>query len=243
VLIGLALIAANRGGLAVLACAGGYLAGLLLGEYTGHPPSRGAVRAARLLARRPADYAPRWATAAAVMTAAAVLAAPVVFAFAPAVRYGRWHPFTGYSLTLPGGQTSWPAVFPGTAAAAVLALAVLGVGVAGLHRVAARPGPADGAEVTVDEVLRRQAGRAIVGAVLGLELITLAALLIAGSSGLAVPVPTVAPAAYLGNRVMVIGGLCCAAAGVAAWLVLSGWTRRLRRPSPPPDPAPVTPGP
>lgn len=242
-LIGLALIADSRGGLAVLGCAGGYLGGLLVGEYTGQPPAREPVRSARLIARRPADYLPRWAAAAALLSATLVVAAPVAFAVAPTVRYGNWHPAPGAGFTLPGGQTSWPAVFPGTAAGAVLSLAALVIGAAGLRRVAARPGPADGDAVTIDEVLRRQAGRAMAGAVLGLELIILAALLIAGSSGLAVPVSAIAPGAYLGNRVMVIAGLCCAAAGVAAWLVLGGWTRRLRRSGPPPDPAPVAPGP
>ncbi|MGH3304220.1 MAG: hypothetical protein ACRDOK_21585, partial [Streptosporangiaceae bacterium] len=232
-LIGAALIADNRGALAVLGCAGGYLAGLLVGEYTGQPPTREPVRSARLLARRPADYLPRWAAAAALLSAALVVAAPIAFAVAPTVRYGNWHPFPGASMTLPGGQTSWPPVFPGTAAAALLALAVLGIGAAGLRRVAARPGPADDDAATFDEVLRRQAGRAMVGAVLGLELITLAALLIAGSQGLAVPGAAVAPGAYLGNRVMVIAGLCCAATGLAAWLVLSGWTRHRRRAAPP----------
>ncbi len=241
VLVGLALVADNRGSLAVLACAGGYFAGLLVGEYTGQPPARGPIRAARLLARRPADYAPRWAVAAAALTAAAVVAAPAIFAFAPTIRYGRWHPVAGQSLTLPAGQTSWPPVFPGTAAAAALALAVLGVGVAGLRRVAARPGPADAAQ-DVDELLRRQGGRAILGAVLGLELVTLAALLIAGSQGLAVPVADIAPGAYLGSRVMLTAGLCCAAAGMAAWLVLNGWTRQRRSAAPPPGPAAVTPG-
>jgi hypothetical protein len=170
-----------------------------------------------------------------------VIGAPIAFAVAPAVGYGKWHPFLGANFTLPGGHTSWPPVFPGTAAAAALALAVLGIGAAGLRRIAARPGPADDDAVTVDEVLRRQAGRAMIGAVLGLELIILAALLIAGSSGLAVPMAAVAPGAHLGNRIMVIAGLSCAVAGLAAWLALSGWTRHLRRPGPRQDPAPVAP--
>lgn len=240
-LIGVALIAASRGGLAVLGCAGGYLGGLLVGEYTGQPPARPPVRYARLLARRPAEYLPRWAAAAVLLSTALVVAAPVAFAVAPTVSYGNWHPSPGTGFTLPGGHTSWPPVFPGAAAAAALALAVLGIGAAGLRRIAARPGPADDDAMTVDEVLRRQAGRAMIGAVLGIELITLAALLIAGSSGLAVPMAAVAPGAYLGNRIMVIAGLSCAVAGLAAWLVLSGWTRHLRRRGPRADPVAAAP--
>jgi hypothetical protein len=172
--------------------------------------------------------------AAAVLTAAAVLAAPVAFAVAPTVRYARWHPFPGASFTLPGGETSWPPVFPGTVAAAALAVVVLGVGAAGLRRVAARPSPEGDATRAAGEMLRRQAARAITGAVLGLELVMLAALLLEGSRGLAVPAADLAPGAYLGSRVMVIAGLCCAVACLAAWLVLSGWTRRGRSAAPPP---------
>jgi hypothetical protein len=234
-LLGVGLIIDNRGGLAVLACAGGYLAGLLLGEFAAQPPARGAHRTARLLARRPADYVPRWAVAAAVLAAAMVLAAPIAFALAPSVAYGSWQPATG--VILPGGRTSWPPVFPGTVAAAALALAVLGVGAAGLRRVAGRPAAADDAAHGVDETLRRQSGRAILGAVLGIEMLVLAALLIAGSAGLAVPDQAAGPGAYLGNRVMVFTGLGCAACGLAAWLVLSGWIRR-----PHSRPAAATPG-
>jgi hypothetical protein len=260
-LLGVAMLLDNRAGLGVLTCAGGYLIGLLLGEYTGQPPVRGTLRTARLLARRPTDYVPRWAVATAVLSAVLVVAAPIAFALAPSVTYGRWHPAPGVNVTLPGGQTSWPALFPGTAAAGVLAILVLLVGAAGLRRVAFRPGLAgavaarpdqaadvelqDGPEElagpreAVDDVLRRQAGHAMLGAVLGLELITLAAILIAGSGGLAVPVSAVAPAAYLGNRIMVIAGVGCAFAGPAAWLVLSGWTRRRPLAMPPDGPVPT----
>ena len=95
--------------------------------------------------------------------------------------------------------------------------------------VAARPQLTDGGEPELDELLRRQAGRAVTGAVLGLELIVLAGLMIAGSEGLAVPVPAISGAAYAGSRAMVDAGLCCGIGGLASWLVLSGWTRRARR--------------
>lgn len=242
VLIGVALIVTGYGSLAVLSCAGGYLGGVLVGEYTGEPPARAPVREAPLLARRPADYLPRWAAVTALLATALAVAAPVVFAVAPTVRYGRWEPFADAGFTMPGGQTAWPQAFPGAVGAAVLALAVLATGAAGLRRVAARPGPAEGDAVSLDDLLRRQAGRAMTGAVLGLELIILAALLIAGSNGLAVPVADVAPGAYLGNRIMVYAGLACAVAGLAAWVVLSGWTRHRRQPGPRPEPAPAGPG-
>lgn len=221
--------------LAVACCAGGYLAGLLIGEFAAQPPASGPLRVARLLVRRPADYVPRWAVAAALLIAVLVLAAPIVFALAPTVHYTSWHPEVGVSVTLPGGQTSWPPVFPDAIAAAMFVVAVLGAGCAGLRRVAARPIPADEATQPLDDLLRRQAGRAILGAVLGLELIVLALLLISASQALAVPVSAASPGAYLGGRVMVFAGLGCAAAGLAAWLILSGWTRRQRHAGSPPS--------
>jgi hypothetical protein len=235
-LLGVVLILDQRGGLAPLACSGGYLIGLLMGEYGALPPARGQLRAATLRARRPADYSPHWAVAAVLLAAVLTLAAPVAFAAAPSISYGRGQPFPGAGFSLPGGRTAWPG-WPGTTGAAVFVVIVVLLGAAGLRRVAARPRLA-GTELEpagegLDEVLRRQSGRAITGAVLGLELLVLAAILISGSAGLAVPVPAVSAAAYLGNRLMVDGGLCCAAGAAASWLVLSGWIRRKHRNGPP----------
>ena len=237
-LLGLVLVVNERGTLAPLACAGGYLLGLLAGEYSAQPSAWGTRRAAALLARRATDYVPRVAAAAVALTTTLTLAAPVAFALAPSISYGRWHPFQGASFSLPGGRTSWPGLTLTVGGAALSVVALL-LGTAGLRWIAARPQPAEGAERDIDELQRRQAGRAIAGAVLGLQLVVLAALMIAGSNGLAVPVPDLAPSAYLGSRVMIWAGLGCAAAAVVSWLVLSGWTGRARRAS---GGSPVEPG-
>jgi len=232
VLLGVALVADQRGGLAPLACAGGYLIGLLIGEYAAQPPAGGQVRAAALRPRRPSDYSPHWAATAVLLAALLTVAAPVAFAAAPSISYGRWQPFPGAGFWLPGGRTAWPG-WPVTTAAAAFAVVVVLLGVAGLRRVAARPrltsAEQDPTGQGLDELLRRQSGRAITGAVLGLELLVLAAILISGSSGLAVPDRTVSAAAYLGNRLMIYGGLGSAACAAGSWLVLSGWIRRTRR--------------
>jgi hypothetical protein len=227
-LLGLAFILGERAPLAALTCAGGYLTGLLLGEFAAQPPVRGLVREATLRRRRARDYTPPWAAAVIAVAVALTAAAVIAFSFAPVITYGPWHPFAGVSFTLPGGSTSWPA-WPGMSALVLVIVAVLLLGITGLRRVAARPPLTDGSDAALDELLRRQSGRAISGAVLGLQLIALAGLLIAGSQGLAVPIPSLSTAAYEGNRIMVLGGVCSAIAGVVCWLVLSGWTRRKLR--------------
>jgi hypothetical protein len=200
VLLGMALALDQRGGLAPLACAGGYLVGLLVGEYAGQPPAGGQVRATTLRPRRAADYSPHWAATAVLLAALLTVAAPIAFTAAPSISYGRWQPFPGAGFSLPGGRTAWPS-WPVTTAAAAFAIVVVLVGVGGLRRVAARPrltGAEQGpAAHGLDELLRRQSGRAITGAVLGLELLVLAAILVYGSSGLAVPVPAASGGAYL----------------------------------------------
>lgn len=234
-LLGVALVLDQRGGLAPLACAGGYLIGLLVGEYAAQAPAGGQVRAATLHPRRPSDYSPHWAATAVVLAALLTVAAPVVFATAPTISYGRWQPFPGAGFWLPGARTAWPG-WPVTTVAAAFAVLVVLLGVAGLRRVAARPrltsAEQDSAGQGLDEMLRRQSGRAITGAVLGLELLVLAAILIYGSSGLAVPDPSISAAAYLGNRLMIYGGLGCAAGAAASWIILSGWIRRAHRSRP-----------
>jgi hypothetical protein len=226
--LGVALILGARADLAPLSCAGGYLAGLLMGEYAAQPPAAGHVRVATLRARQPADYAPRWAAVIAVLAGGFSIATVIAYAVVPPISYGAWQPVTGAGFTLPGGKTAWPG-WPATVAAALGACAILLLGAAGLRRVAARPQLTDGGDLELDELLRRQAGRAITGAVLGLELIVLAALMIAGSEGLAVPVPAISGAAYAGSEAMVDAGLCCGIGGLVSWLALSGWTRRARR--------------
>jgi hypothetical protein len=226
-LAGLMLVLDSRGGFAPLACAVGYLLGLLFGEFSAEPATSGSLRAAIVRARQPSDYVRPWIQLVIVIVAAFVLAAPIAYVLAPDIRYGSWHPVPGDRFTLPGGTTTWPGPLT-TAAAALFAVLVLLLGAATLCRIAARPPLSVAADHLSDELLRRQSGRAVAGAVLGIELLVLAALLIAGSEGLAVPIAALAPAAYTGNRVMVWAGLCCALAAIPAWLALSGWIRRGR---------------
>jgi hypothetical protein len=225
VLLGLALVLQNQAGLAALTCGAGYLIGLLAGEYAAQPPARGQQRAAALHARRPGDYVPRWAAAVVLAAALLMLAAVIVFALAPPIRYGPWRPVPGQSIVLPGGTTSWPGLRPASAGL-VFAAVVLLLGLAAFRRIASRPQLTDPGQQALDELLRRQAGRAITGAVLSLQLMLLAAYLLAGSAGLAVPTAAVSPGVHLGNRIMVLAGLACAAGSIVSWLVLSGWMRR-----------------
>jgi hypothetical protein len=240
-LLGLALVLDGQPA-AALTCGTGYLVGLLVGEYAAQPPARGQQRAAMLRARRPADYTPRWAAVAIGASVIVMIAASIVFSVVPTISYGRWRPDPGQTFSLPGSTTSWPGLRGMLAGLAFSALVLL-LGRVGLGRIADRPQLAEAGLQSLDELLRRQAGRAITGAVLSLQLMLLAAYLLAGSTGLGVPTAAVSTAAYAGNRVMVFAGLACAAGSIVSWLVLSGWLRR-RRPDtgPPPEPALRAPG-
>jgi xanthosine utilization system XapX-like protein len=228
IVAGLVLVSSNDGGLAALACGGGYLCGLLIGEYVAQPRARGEQRAAVLRARRPGNYVPRWAAVMIAAVGTLIVCALISFAVASPIRYGAWHPVAGQSFTLPGGSTSWPAL-PVMLAGVGFAAAVLFVGAAGLRRVAGRPQLTDAAGQVTDEWLRRQSGSAITGAVLSLLLLVLAAFLIGGSQGLAVPMPVMSPTAYIVSRIMIFAGLCSACGSIVSWLLLSG---RIRRPRP-----------
>jgi hypothetical protein len=228
IVAGIVLVSSNNGGLAALACGGGYLCGLLIGEYVTQPRARGEQRAAVLRARRPGDYVPRWAAVMIAAVCTLIVCALIAFAVAPPIRYGAWHPFAGQSFTLRGGSTSWPGL-PIMLAGVGFVAVVLFVGAAGLRRVADRPQLTDATDQITDEWLRRQSGSAITGAVLSLLLLVLAAFLIGGSQGLAVPMPVISPTAYLVSRIMIFAGLCSAGGSIVSWLLLSG---RIRRPRP-----------
>jgi hypothetical protein len=222
-LAGLACVAAGRPVLAVFCCALGYLLGLLTGEVAAAAPDRDAVRTASLTVRRPAGYAPRWARYAALFSGVVMIAAPVVFSVTPGIRYRSSQPVPG--VMLPGGTTSWPSLVT-SAGGAALAATVLVLGGLTLRRVATRAVAAELEDPGADELLRRQAGRAVAGAVLATELLLLGAMLIAGSEGLAVP--ATASAAYLASRALIWAGLACIAGGIGSWLALSGRVRKSR---------------
>lgn len=74
------------------------------------------------------------------------------------------------------------------------------------------------------ERARRNAGRAIAGAVLGIEFLAVGSLAILAGDGLDVP-PGSDADAYLGSRILDWAGLGTALAGLLVWCLL-GWWRR-----------------
>lgn len=202
----------------------GYLFGLLAAELLVVPQPAGPLRVAALETRYVRSYVPRWSVP--VLLAAGVLAVavPVVLAVLPTVRYGPWHPDArdAPQIILPGGALQWSAaacVPP--AALAVLALVVGGIA---LRRVALLP-PVAVDRPGVDEHVRRNSARAVVAAVLAIELFVLAAQATVASNGVAVPEP-VGGELYLISRVLVWCGLTLPVAGVLLWCV-TGWWKRL----------------
>ena len=152
------------------------------------------------------------------------IAAPIVLAVLPTVRYGPWHPdaLDAPEIILPGGALQWPAaacVPP--AALAVLALVVGGIA---LRRVVLLP-PVAVEQPGVDERARRNSARAVIAAVLAIELFALAAQAILASNGVAVPGP-VGGRPYLISRILVWCAVSLAIAAVLVWCVM-GWWKRL----------------
>lgn len=228
---GVALVVSFKVYLAPVACVGGYMLGVLSGELWASTPPQGSVREARLTFRRPSDFMPTWAAVAAVGGALPVVAAPAVFALAPRVSYGPWHPDRyAPSLVLAGGRLAWPA--PGlTITLAALAAAGLLLAALSVKRVADAPALGDISDPDADRWWRRSAGRATSGAALGIVALCLGSLLIAASSGLAVPGDPTSTAS-LASRVMVWAGAAVIVGGLVAWLVLDGPS--LAPPAPPP---------
>jgi hypothetical protein len=161
-----------------------------------------------------------------VLLSAGVLAiaAPIVLTVLPTVRYGPWHPdaLDAPQIILRGGTLQWPAVacVP-PAALAVLALVVGGIA---LRRVVLLP-PVAVEQPGVDECARRNSARAVIAAVLAIELFALGAQATLASNGVAVPGP-VGGRPYLISRILVWCGLSLPIAAVLVWCVL-GWWKRL----------------
>jgi hypothetical protein len=210
--------------LAPASVAVGYLFGLLTAELLWVPAPTGPLRVAAIQTRHVRGYLPRWSVPVVLSAGVLAIAVPIVLAVLPTLRYGPFHPDTldAPQIILPGRVLQWPAVdcVP-PAALAVLALVVGGIG---LRRVVLlplvaveRPG--------LDEGARRNSARAVLAAVLAIELFALAAQAILASWGVQVPGPVGGPA-YLISRVLFWCGIGLAVAAVLVWCVL-GWWKRL----------------
>jgi hypothetical protein len=210
--------------LAPAAVAVGYLFGLLAAELLWVPAPAGPLRVAALETRYVRRYIPRWSVPVLVCAGVLAVAVPVVLAVLPTVRYGPFHPdaLDAPAIILPGGTLYWPAaecVPP--AALAVLALVTGGIA---LRRVVLLP-PVAVEQPAVDEHARRNTARAVVAAVLAIELFALAAQATLTSWGVQVPGPVGGPA-YLISRILFWCGNGLPIAGVLVWCVL-GWWKRL----------------
>ena len=202
----------------------GYLFGLLAAELLWVPAPTGPLRVAALQTRYVRPYIPRWSVPVVLSAGVLAIAAPIVLAVLPTVRYGPWHPdaLDAPQIILPGGVLQWPAaacVPP--AALAVLALVVGGIA---LRRVVLLP-PVAVERPGVDERARRNSARAVIAAVLAIELFALAAQATLASNGVAVPGPA-GGLLYLISRILVWCGISLPIAAVLVWCVL-GWWKRL----------------
>ncbi|WP_034262760.1 hypothetical protein [Actinospica robiniae] len=201
----------------------GYLFGVLR-ELLSVPVPSGPVRTALVVSRESNRYLPRWAVWVSVVTGVLCILTPLLFAVLPRVHYLPWSPdVAGQQFTIPGGSLSWPAAATSVPLAAVAACGIV-AGTLLARRITLLPPLAD--DPVVDERLRCRIGRAGAGAMIGIELLALAALTIAASGGLAVPGVN-GGAAYLASRIMLWTGLGLAVAAILAWSVLGA--RRLAR--------------
>jgi hypothetical protein len=221
--IGLVAVRNVQTWLAPMAVGAGYLLGILAGELASRPPPAGPVRVASLQTRGARQYLPRGVVPVALGAGLLAMVTPVVLALLPPVRYGPWRPDPyDARIVLPGGTTSWPSLALSVPLAVIAVLALLAGGVL-MRRVAQLPPPVKGGQPGLPERARRNAGRAIAGAVLGIELLAVGWLAILASDGLAVPGSV--GAAYLGSRILVWAGLALALGGLLVWCLL-GWWRR-----------------
>jgi hypothetical protein len=214
--------------LAPASVAVGYLFGLLTAELLWVPAPAGPLRVAAIATRHVRGYLPRWSVPAVLSAGVLALAAPIVLAVLPAVRYGPWHPdvLDAPQIVLPGAVLQWPAaacVPP--AALAVLALVVGGIA---LRRVVLLP-PVAAERPGLDEGARRNSARAVLAAVLAVELFALAAQATLVSWGVQVPGPVGGPA-YLISRILFWCGIDLAVAAVLVWCVLGWWKRLVAEP-------------
>src|SRR3984957_1492116 len=218
----------------------GYLLGVLTAELLWVPAPTGPLRVAAIQTRHVRGYIPRWSVPVVLSAGVLALAVPVVLALLPTLRYGPWHPDVrdAPQIILPGAVLQWPAaacVPP--AALTVLALVVGGIA---LRRVVLLPPVAVG-QPGLDEGARRNSARAVLAAVLAIELFALAAQAILASWGVEVPGPVGGPAALL-SRILFWCGIGLAVAAVLVWCVLGWWKRLVAEPpAAPPAAAPARP--
>src|SRR3984885_9793025 len=226
--------------LAPAAVAVGYLFGLLAAELLWVPAPTGPLRVAALQTRYVRPYIPWWSVPVLISAGVLAIAVPVVLAVLPTVRHGPFHPdaLDAPQIILRGGTLQWPAaacVPP--AALAVLALVVGGIA---LRRVVLLPPVAVG-QPGLDEGARRNSARAVLAAVLAIELFALAAQAILASWGVEVPGPVGGPAALI-SRMLFWCGIGLAVAAVLVWCVLGWWKRLVAEPpAAPPAAAPAGP--
>jgi hypothetical protein len=206
----------------------GYLLGVLTAELLWVPAPTGPLRVAAFQTRRVRGYIPRWSVPVVLSAGVFAIATPVVLALLPPVRYGPWHPDALYApqIILPGGVLQWPAaacVPP--AALTVLALVVGGIA---LRRVVLLP-PVAAERPGLDEGARRNSARAVLAAVLAIELFALAAQAILASWGVQVPGPAGA-LLNLPSRILFWCGISLAIAAVLVWCVMGWWKRLVAEP-------------
>jgi hypothetical protein len=206
----------------------GYLFGLLTAELLWVPAPTGPLRVAAIQTRHVRGYIPRWSVPVVLSAGVLAIAAPIVLAVLPTVRYGPWHPdaLDAPQIILPGGVLHWPAAecVP-SAALAALALVVGGIA---LRRVVLLP-PVAVEQPGVDERARRNSARAVIAAVLAIELFALAAQATLASNGVAVPGPA-GGLLYLTSRILVWCGISLAIAAVLVWCVMDWWKRLVAEP-------------
>ncbi|HEX3489692.1 MAG TPA: hypothetical protein VHU92_10115 [Streptosporangiaceae bacterium] len=191
----------------------GYLSGVLIAELLAVPRPSGPLRVASLQPRNARRYLPRWAVSVAVAAAVPVLASPL--AVTVTEHYDRADAVTS-ALFLP---------------LAVVAALALGLGFIALRRVELVPSAGRGGP-EVEEGVRRNTARAVAGAVIGIELLLLAAQAVLLGDELSSSVE------YQASPILLSCAAALAFAAVLVWCVL-GWWKRV----PPPESAFIPAGP
>jgi hypothetical protein len=213
--VGVATWFATDGILAPAFVGVGYLLGMLAFELQPSNQPIGPIRSASLQARNAWQYLPRWVVRTTIVIAFPTLVAPVVFVVAPPPSYVSRAGMVELSLPF-----------------AVMAAAALAVWVPLMNKVARLPQPVtEGSESNRVASSRANAARAVTGAVLGIEMLSLAGVTWASST--LVDSLTHGKAYALG-RIMVCLGVGLAIAGLIVWSILSRWRSV---PAEPADPA------